>query len=79
MSRSDHRVPSLRRRTTITSALDLELNLVCPDGLHTDCSAKRNVTNVRLGLTAGQHTFRGEWWASGDLRIVREAAIQFVS
>ena len=63
------------------SALDLELNLACPAGTtpSDECIVKVNVTNVRFGLPAGSHAFRGEWWASGQLMIVREATIEFVS
>jgi len=61
------------------SALDLELNLSCQPVVPSDeCSARVNLTNVRFGLPAGPHAFRGEWWASGQLEIVREATIEFV-
>ncbi len=62
------------------SALDLELNVTCPVGTRPsdECIAKVNITNVRFGLPAGSHAFRGEWWLSGELNIVREATIEFV-
>lgn len=62
------------------SALDLELNLACPVGTtpSDECTGKGNLTNFRAGLPAGSHAFRGEWWLSGELVIVREATIEFV-
>lgn len=62
------------------SALDLELNSACPPGTSPsdECVDKRNLTNFRSGLPAGSHAFRGEWWQSGQLVIVREATIDFV-
>jgi len=64
----------------VPSALDLELNLTCPPVLppSNDCTGKGNLTNFRFGLPAGSHAFRGEWWASGEISIVREATIEFV-
>ena len=57
----------------VHTALDFELNLACPAGVipADECSSRLNVANFRFGLPAGQHSFRGEWWQSGQLVIVR--------
>lgn len=59
---------------------DLEFRITCPSGESTsnECTNRGNLTNFRSGLPAGAHTFRGEWWVSGELTIVREATIEFV-
>jgi hypothetical protein len=60
--------------------LDLQLHLACPAGVTPagECSSRLYLRNVRLGLPAGPHTFRAEWWQDGEPTIVREATIDFV-
>jgi hypothetical protein len=64
----------------MSSTLVLRLNVTCTDGAATygTCSNRASLSNFPAALPAGPHAFRGEWWVSGKLTIVREATIDFV-